>query len=117
MSTNRVCTELPPPSKAKTLIPALRAEGVTGSPMFALPKGAPNPARNGVGTYAASARRCLLRSLASMGECVQFHLGRLIDHVHLRVSDLEASKRFYRAVLESLDLPAALVEGVGTPAE
>ena len=39
------------------------------------------------------------------------NLGRLIDHVHLRVSDLEASKRFYRAVLESLDLPAALVEG------
>ena len=31
--------------------------------------------------------------------------------IHLRVSDLDASKRFYRAVLESLDLPAALVEG------
>src|SRR5438128_9972254 len=46
-----------------------------------------------------------------MGDRVQFHLGRLIDHVHLRVSDLEASKRFYRAVLESLDLSAALVEG------
>jgi class 3 adenylate cyclase/catechol 2,3-dioxygenase-like lactoylglutathione lyase family enzyme len=30
------------------------------------------------------------------------HLGRLIDHVHLRVRDLEASKRFYRAVLEAL---------------
>jgi len=42
---------------------------------------------------------------------VQFHLGRLIDHVHLRVSDLEASKRFYRAVLESLALSATLVEG------
>jgi len=49
--------------------------------------------------------------LADMGDRVQFHLGRLIDHVHLRVSDLEASKRFYRAVLESLDLSAALVEG------
>jgi len=49
--------------------------------------------------------------LADMGDHVQFHLGRLIDHVHLRVSDLEASKRFYRAVLESLDLSAALVEG------
>jgi catechol 2,3-dioxygenase-like lactoylglutathione lyase family enzyme len=46
-----------------------------------------------------------------MGDHVQFHLGRLIDHVHLRVSDLEASKRFYRAVLESLDLSAVLVEG------
>jgi class 3 adenylate cyclase/catechol 2,3-dioxygenase-like lactoylglutathione lyase family enzyme len=32
----------------------------------------------------------------------QYHLGRLIDHVHLRVRDLEASKRFYRAVLEAL---------------
>jgi catechol 2,3-dioxygenase-like lactoylglutathione lyase family enzyme len=42
---------------------------------------------------------------------MQYHLGRLIDHVHLRVSDLEASKRFYRAVLGSLDLPAVLVEG------
>ena len=42
---------------------------------------------------------------------MQFHLGRIIDHVHLRVSDLEASKRFYRAVLESLDLSAKLIEG------
>ena len=31
-----------------------------------------------------------------------YHVGRLIDHVHLRVSDLAASKRFYRAVLASL---------------
>ena len=33
---------------------------------------------------------------------MQHHQGRLIDHVHLRVSDLEASRRFYRAVLQSL---------------
>ena len=33
---------------------------------------------------------------------MQFHLGRLIDHVHLRVRDLEASRRFYAAVLEAL---------------
>jgi catechol 2,3-dioxygenase-like lactoylglutathione lyase family enzyme len=33
---------------------------------------------------------------------VEFHLGRLIDHVHLRVADLEASKRFYRAALRAL---------------
>jgi len=45
-----------------------------------------------------------------MGEHVQLHVGRLIDHVHLRVSDLEASKHFYRAVLESLGLAATLVE-------
>jgi catechol 2,3-dioxygenase-like lactoylglutathione lyase family enzyme len=32
----------------------------------------------------------------------QYHLGRLIDHVHLRVRDLEASKRFYGSVLEAL---------------
>jgi catechol 2,3-dioxygenase-like lactoylglutathione lyase family enzyme len=33
---------------------------------------------------------------------MEFHQGRLLDHVHLRVRDLEASRRFYRAVLESL---------------
>lgn len=41
---------------------------------------------------------------------MQFHVGRLIDHVHLRVSDLEASKRFYRAVLEALGRTVAYVE-------
>ena len=30
------------------------------------------------------------------------HRGRLIDHLHLRVADLEASRRFYRAVLQAL---------------
>ena len=34
---------------------------------------------------------------------MEFHAGRLLDHVHLRVADLEASKRFYRAVLAALD--------------
>ncbi|HYY76916.1 MAG TPA: VOC family protein [Gaiellaceae bacterium] len=32
----------------------------------------------------------------------EYHLGRLLDHVHLRVADLEASKRFYHVVLEAL---------------
>lgn len=32
----------------------------------------------------------------------EYHFGRLLDHVHLRVADLEASKRFYSAVLESV---------------
>jgi catechol 2,3-dioxygenase-like lactoylglutathione lyase family enzyme len=41
---------------------------------------------------------------------VQFHLGRLIDHVHLRVQDLEASKRFYRAVLNALGGDASIRE-------
>ena len=31
-----------------------------------------------------------------------FHLGRLLDHVHLRVADLAASRRFYRAALEAV---------------
>jgi catechol 2,3-dioxygenase-like lactoylglutathione lyase family enzyme len=30
------------------------------------------------------------------------HAGRLFDHVHLRVSDLGESKRFYQAVLEAV---------------
>jgi catechol 2,3-dioxygenase-like lactoylglutathione lyase family enzyme len=33
---------------------------------------------------------------------MEFHLGRLIDHVHIRVVDLEASKRFYTAVLQAV---------------
>jgi catechol 2,3-dioxygenase-like lactoylglutathione lyase family enzyme len=33
---------------------------------------------------------------------VELHRGRLIDHVHLVVADLEGSKRFYRAVLRAL---------------
>jgi catechol 2,3-dioxygenase-like lactoylglutathione lyase family enzyme len=33
---------------------------------------------------------------------VEFHLGRTLDHVHLRVSDLERSKRFYSAALEAV---------------
>jgi catechol 2,3-dioxygenase-like lactoylglutathione lyase family enzyme len=31
-----------------------------------------------------------------------YHRGRLVDHVHLRVSDLPAAKLFYRAVLATL---------------
>jgi len=37
--------------------------------------------------------------------------GRLIDHLHLKVRDLEASKRFYKAALSALGIP--LVEGEG----
>jgi catechol 2,3-dioxygenase-like lactoylglutathione lyase family enzyme len=36
---------------------------------------------------------------------VEIHKGRLLDHVHLRVSDLEASRRFYTAVTEALGVP------------
>jgi catechol 2,3-dioxygenase-like lactoylglutathione lyase family enzyme len=44
---------------------------------------------------------------------VELHRGRLFDHVHLRVKDLEASKRFYRAVLSAIGLTDAFVEGKG----
>ncbi|MCD7058283.1 VOC family protein [Pelagibacterium xiamenense] len=33
---------------------------------------------------------------------MEFHRGRLIDHLHLRVSDLEKSRAFYRAVLNAV---------------
>ena len=41
------------------------------------------------------------------------HYGRLIDHVHLRVRDLAASERFYRAALEALGLQDAIRTGDG----
>ena len=34
----------------------------------------------------------------------ELHAGRLLDHLHLRVSDIEASKRFYAAALAPLGL-------------
>lgn len=43
---------------------------------------------------------------------MEFHRGRLIDHVHLVVSDLAASKRFYQAVLQALGLDIG-AEGPG----
>ena len=33
---------------------------------------------------------------------MEYHFGRLIDHLHIVVADLEVSKAFYRAVLQSL---------------
>lgn len=36
--------------------------------------------------------------------------GRLFDHIHPRVADLDASKRFYQAVLGALDLLAGYGE-------
>lgn len=38
-------------------------------------------------------------------ETTQLHRGRLIDHLQLVVSDLDASKRFYGAILEVLGIP------------
>jgi catechol 2,3-dioxygenase-like lactoylglutathione lyase family enzyme len=41
---------------------------------------------------------------------MEFHRGRLIDHVHLRAGDLAASKKFYRAVLTALGKDQAIRE-------
>jgi catechol 2,3-dioxygenase-like lactoylglutathione lyase family enzyme len=38
-------------------------------------------------------------------ETHELHRGRLIDHIQLVVRDLEASRRFYTAVLEVLEIP------------
>ncbi len=39
------------------------------------------------------------------------HYGRLIDHIHLRVANLDRSRTFYRAALIALDLESAIREG------
>ena len=44
---------------------------------------------------------------------MQFHRGRLLDHVQLRVADVERSKRFYTAVFSAIGLRDALQEGPG----
>jgi len=44
---------------------------------------------------------------------MKFYRGRLFDHVHLMVADLDASKRFYKAALESLDRSSDLTDGPG----
>ena len=38
-------------------------------------------------------------------EIQELHRGRLIDHIQLVVADIEASKRFYRAIFEVLGIP------------
>lgn len=40
-----------------------------------------------------------------MSDETVLHRGRLVDHIHLRCRDLEASKRFYRAVLAVVGVP------------
>lgn len=35
----------------------------------------------------------------------QHHIGRLVDHIHLRARDLDATKRFYKSVLGALGIP------------
>jgi catechol 2,3-dioxygenase-like lactoylglutathione lyase family enzyme len=38
-------------------------------------------------------------------EVQELHRGRLVDHIHLVVRDLPASRRFYEAVLRALGVP------------
>lgn len=38
-------------------------------------------------------------------ETMELHRGRLIDHIQLVVADIEASRRFYRAVFQALAIP------------
>jgi len=38
-------------------------------------------------------------------ETQEIHRGRLIDHIQLVVRDIEASRRFYKAVFAALDMP------------
>ncbi len=44
---------------------------------------------------------------------MEHNRGRLIDHVHLRVADLERSKAFYAAALAALGTSVELGEGPG----
>lgn len=44
---------------------------------------------------------------------MELHRGRLIDHVHLVVAELEASKAFYRASAAALGRGVAVHEGPG----
>lgn len=44
---------------------------------------------------------------------MEFHRGRLFDHIHLRTSDLEKSRNFYQAIFTAMGLSDVLVEGDG----
>jgi catechol 2,3-dioxygenase-like lactoylglutathione lyase family enzyme len=41
---------------------------------------------------------------------MEFHVGRLIDHVHIRVADLDASRRFYAAIAEVLGIEVRQIQ-------
>ena len=55
----------------------------------------------------------MTRATSAETSTVAYHQGRLIDHVHLRVRDLEVSKRFYVAALGALGSLDGFGEGVG----
>jgi predicted lactoylglutathione lyase len=39
---------------------------------------------------------------------MDLHRGRLIDHIHLRAKDLAAAARFYKALLEAVNIPVVV---------
>jgi catechol 2,3-dioxygenase-like lactoylglutathione lyase family enzyme len=41
---------------------------------------------------------------------MEMHRGRMLDHLHLKVRDLEASRRFYEAALQVLGIPLTAAE-------
>src|SRR5215218_635255 len=52
--------------------------------------------------WSSTGRARRKRSPLSDSATVEFHRGRTIDHVHLRVRDLDASRRFYETALGAL---------------
>lgn len=54
---------------------------------------------------------CTGERSGSLSDVPEAHAGRLLDHVHIRVRDIEASKRFYAAALAPLGLG---ITGQGT---
>jgi catechol 2,3-dioxygenase-like lactoylglutathione lyase family enzyme len=46
------------------------------------------------------------RLVTAQAVYMQIHRGRLIDHIQLVVKDLAASKRFYEAVMKTIEIPA-----------
>lgn len=42
---------------------------------------------------------------------MELHRGRLLDHLHLKVRDLAASRRFYEAALGALGVPVVAGDG------
>jgi catechol 2,3-dioxygenase-like lactoylglutathione lyase family enzyme len=61
-----------------------------------------SPWRAGEQILPQEPRARINQDVADWRPTVRYHLGRLFDHVHLRVADLEASRRFYRAALGAL---------------
>lgn len=49
------------------------------------------------------------------GGIMETNRGRLIDHLHLKVKDLEASRRFYKAAMEALASRSSIARTTSSP--